>query len=178
MEGGRGAPGRNNIPNSMIDRHWSGSIRRSREIELDINGDRRVRGVVYMTKKVLRDHFDSTVRFFCRAFYFPIHFRRVLRRSPVDFPIKILNDLRTALCPPVLGASSPSCHFSSVRGSRQRRNRIGLRFVVVRGVLRLRIAPVCSPSKRSLDPQEFHSPGMVLLGGELDRRREFAARRL
>ena len=50
--------------------------------------------------------------------------------------------------------------------------------IVVRCILRLRVATVGSPPERSFDAQEFHRAGVVLLASELYRRRESVLIRL
>src|SRR5262249_40190875 len=86
----------------------------------------------------------------------------------VDFPVEVLDDLRTPLLQPYVRGRDLLAALQHQRVW-QLRVRVGLGLVVVGSVRGLRIAAVGS-GPELIDLQEFHQPLMVLLGGHLYRR--------
>ncbi len=121
-----------------------------------------------MPDKMFCDDRHVSVHFPDCAGHFPIDFGRVLWNAPVDLPIKILHDLRTALRPPRLRGSNAFPIFQQQRIGQRIGSDLG--FVVIRSVGRLGIA-IDTPPQRS-DVQKLQCSLVVLLGGQVNWRRK------
>ena len=149
-------------------RHWSCRLRRCAQRQLDIDGDQRIGRIVHVPDKLLRDNRDVAVHLLGRRSHLPFHRWRPCGHAAINLPIEVLDDLGAPLLPP-RGCRLHRRAVLQHERIRQRRIRVRLRLVEVRRVRCLRVAAWPAPDRRDL--KQVHQPSMVLLRGQLDRRR-------
>ena len=92
-----------------------------------------------MAHELFRDDRHFTVLFTGRVGHFPIDLRGVLWDSTIDFPVKILHDLRTSLIPPHLGwVTQPHNMGLAAAGKTEMEGRVG----VMCGILFKRVCTI------------------------------------
>jgi hypothetical protein len=149
-----------------LDNHRDGTGRVGRrgERRLNVHGDLRIGRVVDAAEEPSGRHGHLAIPLVGRAHDVPGHTGHVLRRSPVNLPLKLLEELGTAPVSPDRGAR----HLPAVperQRIRQVRIRIGRRLVIGCG------AGADRSGRDRRDLQQIHDPLAFPLVGDLDGRR-------
>jgi len=127
---------------------------------VDGDGNSWVRRVVHVAGQTLGEHVHAAEVFRRGADHLPGRLGKVGRGAAENLAVEVFDNLRPAHTPPRLrsgDALAVLCH----QRIRRRGVDVGLRLIVVGLIL-----------TQLLDPQQVHHAPMVLLGGQVPRRRK------
>ncbi len=146
-------------------RHRTLGLRRRRQRELDVDLDLRAPRIVDVAHQPLGDDRDAVDLLLLRLGNFPLHLGYVFGDAAVDLAVEVLDDLRPAPGPPLVGGGDLCPILADERVGE--RERLDLRLVVVGKVRRTAIHPFGTLAER-FDPQCLHHQLVVPLAGHLD----------